>query len=345
MSRWSDPASGLTQDRFRVWSVGDDLYSRAELEENWDTLDAIIGRPVDGVTVWPPLAERGVGKGIWLYIQKLFAEKPKLGDVKWVWAPTQAALTAVITQQQSAGFEVANGQSISAANHDFETLDASLTGSVRLPDLVGHYVIGVAHSSTVGTVGGVTTHNGTANVGTQGANTDTINVEIGAHQHSTPAHQHSTPAHVHGMQHRHYMFHDDILPGGIEDPSQGKMETGASRFGIVYNLKASAIESSASYPDTVDGYTQADPGWAHPVPHAQHRHPLNQTVSGLPVRGPTGGVQLNLNTDAASVTTTAGEGGGVTGSGGAISESYTVDTKPLSVGMVPFIKVRNATGV
>ena len=349
MGRWSDPATGLTQDRFRVWSVGDDLYSRAELEENWDTLDAILGRPVDGVTVWPPLAERGVGKGIWLYLQKLISGEPKLGDVKWVWAPTQTALTAVITKQQTAGYEVANGQSILAADHDFETLDGSLTGAIRLPDMVDHYAIGVAHDSTVGAADGITTNTGGTNDNTQGAHTDTINVEIDGHQHSVPQHRHGLAPHHHGMQHRHYMFHEDILPGGgVDDPTIGRTQTGSSRFGVVYSLKASAIADIASYPADTDGYlTESAPGgFTYKVPNAEHRHDLAEGVTGLPVRGPTGGVRLVMNTETNTsplftVNSTAFD----VDADGAISESYTVDTKPLSVGLVPFIKVRNATGI
>lgn len=344
MARWSNPSSGLTQDRFRVWSTPDDLYSRAELEENWDTLDAILGRPLDGVTVWPPLAERGVGKGIWLYIQKLQAEKPKLGDLKWVWAPTQAALSASITAQQAAGWEVANGQSISAANHDLETLDGTLTGSIRLPNLVGHYITGVAHDSTVGTSGGITTHNGTSNVGTQGSNSSSFALSIPAHTHTIPSHTHSLPGHQHGMHHRHYMYHDDIVNGFGQDVITAPKQTSTSRFGIVYRLRSSAIADSQIYDATDDGYIASEPGWDHPVPHANHRHRLNETATGLPLRGPTGGVKLVLNTDVGG-SGTSGAYSGTSGSSGAFSQDINTDNKPLSVGMVPFIKVRNASGI
>ncbi len=344
MSRWSDPDEGLTQDRFRVWDLGDDLYSRAQLEENWDTLDAILGRPADGVTVWPPLADRGIGGGIWALIEKLQNDKAQLGDVKWVWVPTQNALTAVVAAAQTAGWEVANGQSISSGNHDMEELDGSLSSSaIRLPNMIDHTVVGVAHDSTVGEVGGITTNNGTDNVGAQGAATATFTVSISAHTHSVPSHAHTTDGHVHGMQHRHRMYNGHTIPSSpFYDEAVGKGISGPPVLGTVYNLKSSAYTEKTIY-GFDDGLSDQEipSGWANPVVGI-HKHWQPESVTGLGIR--------SSGTVVANTTETGGAGStgswsGTTGSDGASTSNHEIDLMPLSVGLVPFIKVRHATAV
>lgn len=46
--RWSRPSGSYGIERFRVWPSGTDSYDSAELADNWDAIDAIIGHPPTG---------------------------------------------------------------------------------------------------------------------------------------------------------------------------------------------------------------------------------------------------------------------------------------------------------
>lgn len=381
MSRWSDPTQGLSNDRFKVWDENLDLYAHLEMAGNWDTLDAILGKPADGAA-WPPLAERGLGKGIYKLISLLQKERPKLGELAWAWTPT--GTTFDLAGWQAKGYELANGQTIAAGNHHFPGITAQ---SIRLPQVLNRTVVGADRAKALGAVGtasdlasgapGIVQFDGVANQGEGGSNVKSLKVKVPNHQHGLPDHSHIVPGHQHSFSHKHL----------------GGMFTGGTRVaGVVYELTDAAIHQKFSVPAGVlyhesfgvsglDGYgilpygdvpKRASQGYNR-IAGLQHYHDAayidggvgGQLMTSLSVTPGAGQKRSDADPDTAEQPLTSvqpdtgttgviqGAPGLTSGSAGAVDISVIetvsglpgIDNRMLHVGMVPLIKVRHVTTV
>lgn len=157
MARRSDPAFADTAsiNRFFVWNNATDEYDHDELAENWDRLDAIIGRPANNA-VWPPT--QGLGGGLYAQINLLMQQLTGLGTVDDWWFPFNGTETAVQIEALLAaakpGYAICDGRQILSANHDFELIvnDARTNGDIWMPDLRNAFVMGATTGKVPGTV-------------------------------------------------------------------------------------------------------------------------------------------------------------------------------------------------
>lgn len=352
MARESDPSLS-DNSRFRVWNASGDLYSHSELAENWDTVDAIIGRPTDG-SVWPPLDERGSGGGIYKYLQDLTASQAGVGSVRLMWWPSSAGDIADFLPDKWAWM---NGQTIAAANHDWPVDE-----DVTLIDTRNMFVIGADPAKGMGTTGdntddhddapGVTQSVGGLNVGGGGSNTSSHTHTVPQHVHQVPAHLHSIAAHWHDMDHRHALE---------DDGSTTTTGTIARTVGAI-ELTTGAVKKRWAFPGSVSfGTLGYDPdgtwnSYVPPVdwtgvsgfssnrpivPHFVHTH-YPRANAGQPkvpsypaasdARTTTGSATLSTSTQAA--TNTALNDAFSTG-------SATTDNRPAHIGLVFLVKIKN----
>jgi hypothetical protein len=132
--RWSNPSGAHDIERFRVWPAGTDSYDHAELADNWDKLDAIIGIPSTGI--WP--SSEGLGGGIYGEITSAKAAAIPVGACfPWFRPSTSMAVPE--------GYVICDGQTVS----DHEVLN--VTGSFSAPDLRNRFIIGASATTPVGT--------------------------------------------------------------------------------------------------------------------------------------------------------------------------------------------------
>lgn len=124
--RWSNPSGGLGIDRFRVWPAGSDNFSHADLADNWDNLDALIGVPSSGN--WPPTT--GIDGGIYHEVLLLQDERVPIGTVVAWFRPNGA--TAIPTN-----WAACDGTALSSGQHNFPG-----GGTVTLPDLRNKFILG-----------------------------------------------------------------------------------------------------------------------------------------------------------------------------------------------------------
>lgn len=383
MARWSDPNEGMSNDRFKVWDENLDLYAHLEMAGNWDTLDAILGMPADGAT-WPPLAERGLGKGIYKLVSLLQKERPKLGELAWAWTPSGTVFD--LDGWQAKGYEIANGQTIAAGNHHFPGITAQ---SIRVPQILNRTVVGADRSKPLGAVGsatdvasgapGIVQFDGVANQGEGGSNVKSLKVKVPAHQHPLPDHSHIMPGHTHTFSHEHWATEF----------------TGGTRVaGVVYELNDSAIYQKFSIPPDVmyhesfgtssldgygilpygDGPKRTSQGYNR-IAGLHHYHdtaywngggPNGRMVTSGP-KAPIGGaggfdkdtqpapdnVTTSVHPDTVTTGVIQGTAGLTSGSAGAVDIAVIetvsglpgIDNRMLHVGMVPLIKVRHVTSV
>lgn len=331
MARGSQPSS--PNSRFKVWNLAGDLYSHTELAENWDTLDAIIGRPASG-TDWPPMGERGINGGLYKYITLLQRERMPIGGVMFWWRPN--ATVPIPT-----GFEEMKGQVISAANHNFP----GIATDIRLPEGRNVFFIGADSTKSVGQAGtannspsgapGVTIHNGSGNVGSGGSNFTNHAHVVPAHAHAVGAHQHTVDNHSHNFDHRHNLLGDIGSEGGTP-----------SYIATVYELEPSAIRNflEISYPAGVLSPRAADkPETGILTPNISHRHYIGAHAH-VPTLPNNLGVPNAESGGAAPATSYAG--GGSTGAQGETSvNNAELDNRPNHIGLIPLMKVRSATSV
>ena len=175
--RWSNPSGSLGVHRFRVWPDSEDNYDHAELAQNWDTIDRIIGVPNDG-TDWP--ATTGEGGGIYAEVQDLRLTILPVGFVVPWHRPSLAVPIPT-------GFEVCDGSVVAEADHDFGAI-----GDVTLPDLRNRFVVGANPSTTIGQAGVAATHGDIDNEdgapgpqGVGGENQHAVTVaEMASHRHA-----------------------------------------------------------------------------------------------------------------------------------------------------------------
>ena len=136
-ARWSNPSGGLGVDRFRVWPLSTDSYSHADLTNNFDTLDGIIGIPASAA-VWPPMT--GVGGGIYREVNLLQQERLPIGTVI-------AFFKATSGSPLPTGFAVCDGSVVSAGSHNFP----GVSGDVIMPDLRNAFILGADATKSIGT--------------------------------------------------------------------------------------------------------------------------------------------------------------------------------------------------
>lgn len=146
--RWSNPSGGEGYDRFRVWPAGSDSYAHADLANNWDTLDGIIGIPSG--SNWPP--STGVDGGIYKEVALLQDERTPIGTIVSWFRPSDSI--AIPTN-----WHVCDGTVLTTGQHNFP----GISGSVTLPDLRNRFILGADSTLTSGTPA--------ANVGTAGIDT------------------------------------------------------------------------------------------------------------------------------------------------------------------------------
>lgn len=344
MARESTPSS--PNSRFRVWNLSGDLYSHTELAENWDTLDAILGRPADG-SVWPPADERGVDGGIYGLLVALAAAGDGVGAVKMMWWPDEAGDIADFVPDKWVAMV---GQTLAAVDHDFPTSDP-----IDLPDTRNAFVIGADPAKDAGVEGsatdlhtdapGVTQAVGGVNSGGGGSNALTHTHTVAAHTHTVPAHFHSISGHSHDMDHRHDL-QEDALTTGTPSHTIHAFELARSAIKRRWSLSGLNLGTLTFDPDgswgpyetVVTGAAGVNPTAI--VPHIQHTHfprfwagqprvPSYPSVSTLKTQ--TGATALSTSTAAAVATGTNAV---------ATTSSTATDNRPLHLGLVFLLKVR-----
>lgn len=137
--RWSTPTdtNGSTSgQRFRAWPAGSDSYSHSDLTNNWDTLDAIIGRPSSGN--WPP--DAGTDAGIYKEVALLQDERTPIGTIVPWFRPSDSIPIPT-------NWHVCDATVLTAGNHDFP----GIAGSVTLPDLRNRFILGADSTKSSGT--------------------------------------------------------------------------------------------------------------------------------------------------------------------------------------------------
>lgn len=127
--RWSEPSGSLGTNRFRVWPLGTDSYSHADMASNWDKLDAILGVPSTGV--WPP------DGGLYGAITTAKAAAVPLGALFPFYRPD-------ISVSLPSDAVVADGSTLNDTQHDFGT------GDVTIPDLRNRFILGADPGKDVG---------------------------------------------------------------------------------------------------------------------------------------------------------------------------------------------------
>lgn len=147
--RWSAPndvnLSASTGDRFHVWPAGSDSYAHQDLADNWDTLDAIIGRPSSGN--WPPSA--GTDGGIYKEVALLQDERVPIGTVVPWFRPNDSIPLPT-------NWAACDGSTLTVGNHNFP----GVAGSVVLPDLRNKFILGADAAKTSGTAAALVTDAG-----------------------------------------------------------------------------------------------------------------------------------------------------------------------------------------
>jgi hypothetical protein len=158
----SDPvrADAASIDRFHVWLDGVDQYDHEQLAQNWDRLDAIIGRPVTNGAganngIWPPV--QGAGGGLYAQINLLIQARNPLGEViDWFypatsgvtfWDPTWGTAQPVGSVKIPDGFAVCDGHAVAKINHGYD----SIPGVIYTPNLVNTFIMGANPTKPAGT--------------------------------------------------------------------------------------------------------------------------------------------------------------------------------------------------
>ena len=163
MARRSDPslANAPADDRFFVWDDINDQYLHDQLAENWDRLDAIIGRPLNDVA-WPPT--QGLAGGIFAQINLLMQSRSPIGEVYDWWFPftgteTQTQIEALVAQH-APGSAICDGRLVGTgaavfpaagwapATHDFAS---PAPAAFYTPNLVNSFILGASTAKTPGT--------------------------------------------------------------------------------------------------------------------------------------------------------------------------------------------------
>lgn len=187
--RWSNPSGGLGIDRFRVWPAGSDSYSHADLSQNFDTLDGIIGVPSSGT--WPPTT--GTDGGIYKEVKLLELNRQPIGEIFIFFKPTE-------TYPLPDGCELCDGRTILAANHNF----VGIATDIVLPDYRNKFPLGADFTMTIGTAAAAV---GAGNINlasgapgpqaTGGENQHTLVLnEMPSHNHGGGVHTHTFPRQI-----------------------------------------------------------------------------------------------------------------------------------------------------
>lgn len=143
MSRYSSAsfADDASTNRFHVWDdPANDSFNAVELAENWDKLDAIIGRPTGDAAAWP--STQGVGSGIWKEIELLRRALSPIGDMMFWFFPFTGSETSTQVEAQVAascpGWVLADGRKVLAAEHEFP----GVATDIYIPDMRNAYPLG-----------------------------------------------------------------------------------------------------------------------------------------------------------------------------------------------------------
>lgn len=182
--RYSEPSAslGLTS-RFHVWPLGSDSYKHVENQENWDTLDDILGVPSSGD--WPP--SRGIDSGIYKEVALLQAERMPLGAIIEWFQPGGLDLPT--------GWVECDGSTYGPSDNDFP---GSIT--ITVPDTRNAFTLGADSNKDVGTsavaVGNADIDDHSGAPGPQATG--------GSNQHTlvaseTPSHDHGGGDHTHTL--------------------------------------------------------------------------------------------------------------------------------------------------
>lgn len=343
MARESTPSS--PNSRFRVWNALGDLYSHTELAENWDTLDAIIGRPADN-SVWPPQDERGIDGGIYGYLKALEASGDGVGATKLMWWPEAAGEIADFIPDK---WVAMTGQVITAANHDFPTNE-----DIHLPDTRNMFLMGADPLKAAGVAGeasnshsaapGVTQNVGGSNVGGGGTNVASHAHSVPTHVHAIPNHSHSIAAHAHDMDHRHEM-QESSLSTGTPAHAIHAFHLKSTAIHRRWNLNGHNLGALGYNPDIWPDQTVTPHGGAGGsaaiVPHIQHTH-FPRFWAGTPrvPNYPSSGA-TRTTTGSTSLSTSTASGLTTGSSSAADTGSATLDNRPAHVAFVVLLKVRN----
>jgi hypothetical protein len=180
------PNMGLTK-----WDQGSDPYSHTQLATNFNLIDLHDHTANKGVQIPTDGIEDGAITTVKLAADSVTGDKiadgavtsdqldksyvHPLGSILLWWRPN--GLTAVPT-----GWVIAQGQTLSAAQHDF-----SGGGNITLPNMDQAFLMAVTNVSNIGVLGGSSTINL--------AHTHSVN----GHTHTIDPHTHSETAHAHNF--------------------------------------------------------------------------------------------------------------------------------------------------
>lgn len=123
-----------TAQRFWVWPAGTDSYSRVDLMNNWDYLDAIIGVPSSGT--WP--LTTGVDKGIYAEIRKAFNIVLPVGSI-FAWFRPNNDIPI------PDNCVICDGSTIT--DHNLP----NVSGPIVVPDLRGRFILGANNNYSINT--------------------------------------------------------------------------------------------------------------------------------------------------------------------------------------------------
>ena len=295
--------------RFDVWGTSQDFFSYTQLARNFDVLDGIIGRPNDNAQ-WPPSI--GVGGGIWAELQRVEADLDNrgkgIGDI-WYWfRPSNAVPLTYITDR---GGRLCDGSLVLAADHDFPNFNDDF----YLPNLLNRFIVGADVGRPAGTPGTVNAAPGELRTG-PGGNTGQSGAHQSAHSHSVDNHVHSVDPHAHPVsQHNHVVpNHRHGLPQFTESP--------------LVNQQQKEIRQGSGSIKFVNTVVQ------------QHNLASTRTQGVAIVRDVDN--SGDFVTDLGGPTSTGAAGGGTTTANGAQTTSSTdLDRRPLHVGLLPVMQIRN----
>lgn len=179
MARWSvtTDANGAP-NRFWVWDGSTDKFSHTDLQNNWDTLDSVIGGP----STWP--TARGPSAGVFGEIASVSSDLCPLGSVIAWWRPSSAV-------SLPSGWAPCDGRTIAPGGHSYGS------GSLTVPDLRNAFVLGSLSPDAVGYPGDGTTGAATNNA------TDAPSINGRAGSNAPNNHTHTIPHHYHIHAHWH----------------------------------------------------------------------------------------------------------------------------------------------
>lgn len=364
MARRSDPAFADTAsiNRFFVWPNSTDEYDHDELAENWDRLDAILGRPANNA-VWPPT--QGLGGGIYAQINLLMQQLTGLGTVDDWWFPFNGSETAAqiesLLAQAKPGYAVCDGRQVLSANHDFDLIvnDARTNGDIWMPDLRNCFIMGASTAKAPGTASAAAETLGRL----YGTASSQGNINSPA-SNSAPGAVRSTSSDKQiGKNSSHYQANVNLpIPDHLHDVSHGHALSGSSGDGAVVNDPDLVIFNVGKLYSVLNGemrkdLTAVNPNHDVPPTTAAQNFPADRLRAGIAgtvqdANG-TGRRFISLSHrhgsgsfavgDFTDTTSTGARQTGNRGLAQTMTPNLTWDNRPQHVGMLKVMKVKLIT--